>query len=374
MEYKKYKLEVLSPLSIGDGNEHKRFEYIFDRRDNVVKIIDIIKLLESNEKSPIIDNIILAFEQMHFNWNEQLRQYRFNINDFILYKVESDTVNIKGEILSYIKTAGRPYIPGTSIKGAIRSTLTKGAFDKIGMSYKKSIDFFKDQKEKNPKKNYLKKIDDRAEEKEFGKPNNSPFRFLKISDSDALQFSDINVYEIKVLNICNGKLKWHIRNGNEEDFEKANSIFLEALKPGSIALGNFELDKRLFDDDIKTEGKIVNTEILKDFTKIIRDTVNNYIDSEINFYDKYDLTKIVEFYKGLKSIKLKDNEFLLQIGYGTGSLSKTINNNLEIDYLNKLKIIGLNISDINLYPKTRKIIFKNGRPDSVPGWIKVCLD
>ncbi|WP_422448329.1 hypothetical protein [Thermoanaerobacterium sp. DL9XJH110] len=33
--------------------------------------------------------------------------------------------------------------------------------------------------------------------------------------------------------------------------------------------------------------------------------------------------------------------------------------------------MGMRVADINLFPKTRRIILKNGKPHCVPGWVKI---
>ena len=359
-------MEILSPINIGNGSKKMPFEYIF--KNEQVDFINIYKLLEDVSKfNYLMDSVINGLRSGRVDW----KGLKINIENYIDYRLDYTGFSpVTGEITEFIKTAGKPYIPGSSIKGALRSSITRAMYNSISKNYISSLDFaFKNS--------FVKKerLDDKAEEDVFGKPHNSPFRFLHIGDTEPFKVEDIGVFEVKILNICNGKAKWYKYQDNKDNPKEAVSIFLEALKKGSKNNGYISIDKKISDSFVIETGKIKMADAIKNFASLIKKDVANYIEKETRFFEKYNLPEIVIFYKKLKEMndKLKENEIMIQIGFGTGFNSKTISS--LFDEKNKIKLekyYNRNF-DIGLFPKTRRIIFENGKPSAVPGWVKLIL-
>jgi CRISPR-associated protein Csm5 len=363
----RYNIEVLSPVNIGDGKNYKEFEFFIS--DGKISIIDIMKLIKENSKNNIVfESIINNIDSPHFKWNEALKYTKIDLSRYVQYHLKADSISsLKGEIISFIKTAGRPFIPGSSLKGALRIALTRSTWEKTNQHYKNAIHY------KRNGRIDLKHIDNIAEENVFGKLHNSPFRFLKIWDSDILPYENLGVYEMKIENICNEKTKWYSRNQNYDDIQYALPVYIEAIIPGTHIYGNYALDKLLKDKYIIEKGDIKSSDALDPFVARIQKDIREYIDEEIDFYDKHGPQKVKEFYINLKDIcnKLGRDEVLLQVGFGTGYLSKTIGRLLNSQDISSLRNLSMRISDVNLFPKTRRIILNNGKPHSVPGWVKI---
>ncbi|SHE33114.1 CRISPR-associated protein, Csm5 family [Caldanaerobius fijiensis DSM 17918] len=379
----RYELEVISPLNIGNGTRIKDFEYFF--RNGRVEYIDIYKLIKDISKSSIkVDYLISSFDRVGFRWDEVKERIGLKSWDkYISVVLEASGItNVRGEIVPVIRSAGRPYIPGSSIKGALRCSITRGIWRDVGMYYREQVDYAIREKNNNLKYRLdPQKLDDIAEEKVFGKPHNSPFRYLKISDSDILSNDSLNIYEVKIMNICNDKIKWFSLNKNHDRSQEALSIYIEAFKRGTKTYGsiNSGLDKKIYDSFIITEGKIVNYEIIKMLKTLIGEDIKRYIEEEIAFFMKYGPSEIVDFYKDIKirNDKLKENEIMIQVGFATGYLSKTIGNYLNkgVKDIEKLRLVMPRTKVYTtLFPKTRRIIFRNGKPDCVPGWIKLTFE
>ncbi|MGB9840562.1 type III-A CRISPR-associated RAMP protein Csm5 [Thermovenabulum sp.] len=361
---KGYEVEILSPLNIGNGSKKMPFEYIL--KNGQVGLINVYKLLEDvNKINYLVDGVVNGLRSGRIDW----KVLKINVENYIDYRLDYTGFSpIKGEITEFIKTAGKPYIPGSSIKGALRSSITRAMHNSISNNYISSLDFsFKNSSVKK------ERVDDKAEEDVFGKPHNSPFRFLNIGDTEPFKVEEMGIFEMKILNICNGKVKWYKYQDNKDNPNEAVSIYLEGLKRGSKNTGYINIDKRINDDYIIREGKIQRAEIIKNFISLVKKDVSSYIEKETRFFEKYNLPEIGNFYKKLKEIndKLKENELIIQIGFGTGFNSKTISS--LFDEKNKIKLekyYNRNF-DKNLFPKTRRIIFENGKPNAVPGWVKI---
>jgi CRISPR-associated protein Csm5 len=274
---------------------------------------------------------------------------------------------VGNEIISFVKTAGRPYIPGSTLKGAFRTALLRGVWTSVERKYKTKFEEALRERDVS-----LKELDDYSEEEIFGKPHYSPFRLVRFSDSLPLSQKELGICEMKILNICYGKVKWFKERGeNIEDSQNAKAFYLEVLKPGIKVEGVFEIDSKDKSGNVYRSTK--NWWVLEHVFQNIRRDIENYIEKEKKFYARYRLDEVEKFYQKLEEISknLEENEILLQIGYGTGYLSKTVGRFFTKDDFEKLSKKGMHVSDFNLFPKTRRIIFSEGNPATVPGWIKI---
>lgn len=130
---KKYEviIKTKGPVFVGDGKEIGKKEYVF-LSDKSVGVFDIEKLyaeLKRRNRAAAFEKYML--ENNRDNMNEWLAGQKINIADIrntIKYELKScDYINrrAKGlQVMSFIKDAyGKPYIPGSSLKGMLRTIL-----------------------------------------------------------------------------------------------------------------------------------------------------------------------------------------------------------------------------------------------------------
>ena len=122
-------LTTNSPIFIGNGLTISKKEYIFNKFENKVYIPDMVKmfnfltennLLNDYEDYLLRDNIDFAI------WlrNKNIKNYK----EFCIYDIDCQDVVFenrgKKEIMPFIKDKyNKPYIPASSLKGAIRTAL-----------------------------------------------------------------------------------------------------------------------------------------------------------------------------------------------------------------------------------------------------------
>lgn len=138
MKLKHYrgKLRTLSPLFIGSGALLLKNEYVFDEINNRIFVMDITKLYEYFERKGKTTD----FEHFLLSNNGNLKDwlYRAGIDikscrEFAKYQIESTESIIskdhKGrikysDVLAFVKDPYlQPYVPGSSIKGMLRTAL-----------------------------------------------------------------------------------------------------------------------------------------------------------------------------------------------------------------------------------------------------------
>lgn len=124
-------LRTLAPVFIGSGQSQTRKEYIFDARQDRIYFPDLPRLvdyLKNRSLLPQYEQFLLQPRQndlkafLKDNGVEE-RDYAA----FITYSIDAGeavrTANFR-EVLTFIKdSGGGPYIPGSSLKGAIRTAL-----------------------------------------------------------------------------------------------------------------------------------------------------------------------------------------------------------------------------------------------------------
>lgn len=133
-------LTTLSPIHIGSGKSYSCCEFVPAKAKSKGQIVKIIKRVNlTNYYSSLSDDRKDTFLASLTNSNFELKQFDKKIKkDFVRYQcIDNSRVDSINEVQEHIKTSDKLYIPGSSIKGAIRTAifydlLTEDDMDKIG--------------------------------------------------------------------------------------------------------------------------------------------------------------------------------------------------------------------------------------------------
>lgn len=217
--YKVYRMSLttLSPIFIGSGEELNKSMYVYNDRE--IMIIDERKLIkelllreglyESFLNGCYSGNLNLTnFLERHLNGYKDMDIYKYKIMSYSDVKTNLKFNNIN----TFIKSSnGKPYIPGSSIKGAIRTAIIYG---EIMNNKNKYNNIFKDIV------NYRNKYNEGYIVDNISNHFNIKNIFKNIAVSDT---NDIN---IESLCICKRyDISTHIEVGHELP------IYMELLKP-----------------------------------------------------------------------------------------------------------------------------------------------
>jgi CRISPR-associated protein Csm5 len=223
----KMELITFSPLHIGDGGELIPFEYI--KEDNKIKIYPfnyfIDKLFETyKEPKDLLPKLIVLKETAKNGLKENLKDYFDKAKVLIPPKYEISTkVNIPegNNIKAFIKSPEGPYIPGSEIKGALRSVFLYGILkneiykksqflnqlEKIKQKIEKLVKVHDEREKKEEKRKILDSISKLIEdlETQIFRANQRDaqydlFKAIVISDSNPLPYNNLYVDAIKVIN------------------------------------------------------------------------------------------------------------------------------------------------------------------------------
>lgn len=355
-------LTTLSPIHIGSGKSYSCCEFVPAKAKSKGQIVKIIKRVNlTNYYSSLSDDRKDTFLASLTNSNFELKQFDKKIKkDFVRYQcIDNSRVDFINEVQEHIKTSDKLYIPGSSIKGAIRTAifydlLTEDDMDKIGRDISS-----------NRRNNSFLSNDLLKKHFTSGFGNDAQyniFRFMQVADTTTTNLPRIEQVLAVMATDDRRKNQPYSRHG------KVVKSYLETIG------ANKKFKSRLtttFDGNIyrklKLEDKseILNLDYLKD---VLFKFSQDLIYYEMDFADKYDIEYLSKFYETLNKKNTVDAP-LLKIGAGSGLMATSIAMKLkEHDpaSFDRVRNSFRRSYDFE-FPKSRKVT-KQGKPF---GWVKL---
>lgn len=364
-EKRKIKLIVKSPIHIGSVEQKLTpFEYI--QQGQYVYQVSDEKLSSFLQQKNLIDSYVSAVERD----GHRFRLLNFFSNNRITL-TEADLTNIsagrKTRLLGsglqdyrlFIRDGfGKPYIPGTSIKGVIRTAILYNAL--FGYKTKDPDGFQKKIVEPIEKTDFKKKspfewVQERWLENFTLNKNNSPntdwLRMLHISDAYPINLTEINLIPINILKKETSGWRYKTEYSGQK-----TTIWVESMPQNIVIEFDMVWDKKLL-ESFKTENNNISLpqnidEVLSNIKKWAGDIVN---------FEK-------DFAKGQNLEDwYKNNTANFRIGFGSGMISTTMAMLLP-DKTRKLirNLAGKNKGD-DVAPKSRKVWIKDNQTFPL-GW------
>jgi CRISPR-associated protein Csm5 len=375
-------IEILTPVHIGSGEMGLR-DLDFVIEDNKLIMLDLERMMAGLGPEAMSDWAVDVANGKQLK--DLMRRYLpgkterdFQAAVYPLYHNDKRVSQLK----TAMKTLGRPMIPGSSLKGAVRTMLLAHAAGKLpaepsSVFYSESVHF------KTGKK-IAKVKDDSFQKRIFGvDPNHDIMRFLQVTDS-VFQSSDIEVREALILN-HSYDYGWHYKRGL--------SMLYECLSAGKTSQCRLQWSDRAFnlgkkqhkynDQSIQPENLVsllqlahermglVLAKEIKNWRIQIEETEEDSIQAETYLES---LEAMQEIYNNCRSSK----DFLLRVGshsgwnFTTGSwifqrIPEKENSTFYglSDHIQK-KSYG---NQYAVFPKTRKVL----AGDLLPGFIKLTL-
>jgi hypothetical protein len=261
------KVEILTPLSVGGSGEDnwkQGVDYII--KGNKLYHLSLKKMIEYCIKSEAIANI-------YANQQPITSLIAPNELENICDKVYPCSVSSATDVRNMIRNqlSGKPIIPGSSFKGAIRSAL-------LHQMYKSDP--------KNPMK----------ESAYFGelKYGENFMRYVKVSD---IEFPDTQLVNTKIYNLRKENNEWEGgwkhggSRGTNEYFDSVgfNTLY-ECLTPnmssiGSIAISNGDTFRHGVNTQLKQS--ILSANGIFELFKQINQSTKDYLNSEKDFFKTY---------------------------------------------------------------------------------------
>jgi len=417
--------EIITPVHIGNGQSIPKTELGFFPNEKLIRKVDFDKFFESQPQYKINEiSQKLRYARNDF-FNDILKSENLSVDNLsteydlnLLFDYRLDDLYKLRDISAFIKTPFfKPYIPGSSIKGWLRTAILYYYIKKI-KEIKSLIDDFYNQLDHLPKnkkqlrrqKGQMGKI---LEDKIFGKdPREDIFKFIIITDTQTVSQNSLDLILSQIYHPVEMRGKIH--------FESLKfSQYLEVIKTNTKFLGKIVFTKDLegykkeyFQTD--TLSTKIRAYILENFIELsrqeclqkIREISNifskhilkyniNYLKKLKEEIDSSVLQRVIEYYEKnlyptFKKIEASKDQFLIRLGAGTEWHSKTIGMFLMDYYLNTKNLdFNLFYKKINrlqlfkgqymhkhfeLAPISRTYIVDSAKMPQYPlGWVKVYI-
>jgi CRISPR-associated protein Csm5 len=432
-----YNIEALTPIHVGNGRELS-CKYNYYPENGMIRIVDIESVIEALAGNELAKLAIKEFGRENFNIYEFLNDYSIKPEGYTLsWKCsktalsKKDTHNsakpsnlswqeklgqnfnivpdLPQNIREHIKTAfGKPYLPGSSIKGSIRTAILSQF---IAMDCSRVPDNMP-QSGKNCPKNIS--ASQKVVQAYFGKnPNYDILRCLHVSDAhfsiDDLACKDVRWFSLQ----SSERPGWRdMRKRRTVTHYNVDGVYVEALRPRTSSSVVIKWDRFLDNSRVKKILHFVEKTTLFSSIISLASTMNKHakrqLEDEKQFFAKYKLKQLVVQHQALEDMLsgLHNGAFLMQIAWGIGWKGMTGNwmdamgrkqmrelyglgkivcphckkaakpdmKNPGNGFCKKCKksfLLIVNETMFDVFPKTRRVVFENGLPDYPCGWIKL---
>lgn len=306
----KITLETLSPVHIGSGEAISKKNCVYMEKKGIVYILNSVKLFEglkAIEKLQAYEQYLLNYRENDFYkflMGNQITESRYS--QWAAYKLRLDNLRVVSEsrssggghddIQAFLKDSfGCPYIPGSSLKGAVRTAVESA----LMLNNNSFLDEIKNAKPARPKE-YLSYTDKKIAQNLFNKLNrntektreivNDVFAAMRISDSKPLDVADLTLCQKIDLRTDGGENNLPLRR--------------ECLRPGVLVEFGLEIDTDL----LQNSGFDFSPEFI------------------VDALDKHIKSQREKFLNSFKKVPTCDSKSgnLIYIGGGSGFHSKTI--------------------------------------------------
>lgn len=305
-------LEILTPIHISSGNEiQANFEYLYFPDEKVIAVLSPEKVLdilgEENlshwisciDKGESLLNLLRKRKSLLVSSDVALR--------FLKSTGIEENKPIKEQI--HLSTTGFPIIPGSSIKGAIRTAIFA------------SLMLDNDRLAKDPKNircsdgKRIRWSDEGLKKILLGRdPNSDIFRLLRVGD---VCFENVSTFTQKVLSIN--------KYGNSYKIKRELTQYVEAIPSKTSATGVIEFNSLLE----SRSGSLFNKYVSKIRLEYLPTNINSHtkrlLEDEIEYWESTagNPEELENFTDELKrvydiAIACQRNEFVVRIGWGSG--------------------------------------------------------
>lgn len=353
-----YRVMCLTPTLVGDGQKLSPIDYMVWR--DHVNVLDQRRIFKLLAKGPRLDGYLAQLKKADrldfaswggFAQNFAGRRIPFESPAAIPVWQRAQAEHLF--IPTFAASLNGPYLPATSLKGALRTGLVHERWTE-----KTFQDFAEKMKDERPPRNPAVKLEDVPRAKR-----------VSAGDSREGSYTAMKVYLLRVATLVArgaGKLElgWKSVRGSADSrrIDDSTPIFAEMATPGTIFEGGW------------TERST------QDRTRLFQ-SANKYAGGQLAKHKHYAHTAglgrvaalVQALEERLKEVSASPQYCMLSIGWGGGLHSKV--QYLETEdsaYRSVMKHYPMYDRALHTglpFPKTRRVIFEGGQPTSLPGWV-----
>jgi CRISPR-associated protein Csm5 len=379
----RYRVTCLTPLLVGDGNKLSPIDYMVWK--DQVNVLDQRRIFRLLAKGPRLDNYLGQLKRADkldfaswggFAQNFAGRRIPFEHASCSAHWERARTEHL--HIPTFASSQTGPYLPASALKGALRTGmlfagLKEGSLEKLAAQFKTD----------KPPRRPAEELEDRV----LGSGGSNRMRRVQIGDSDPGESASLKVYLLRVASLrSKGKdgygLAWKQSPAGAADGAKpedGTASFAEMAVPGARFEGEWREPAFLAASDI---AKALHWREPLD-RPVLFEAVNNYSQGLLAAHKEFaEITGLslvkaeIERLEGrLAEIRGGSSACLLPLGWGGGLLARVAwlktGDPSYREILAQCKTYGRSPYPGFPFPKTRRIVFLENRPATLPGWALV---
>ena len=363
----KYRVTCLTPTLVGDGYKLSPIDYMVWR--DQVNVLDQTRIFKLLAKGPRLDGYLTQIKKATkldfaswggFAQNYAGRRIPFEHSNSAKHWDRAATEQLS--IPTFASGPAGPYLPATAIKGAMRTGLL---FDAVSPNSLHHV------AERVGGDRPLRHPGDTLEDQLLGVAGHDRMRAFSTSDSQPVAYTAFKIYLLRVSTLTskganNYALGWKLSGrGSSARPEEGTPSFAEMAEPGTYFEGAWT-EKHF------NERRTSRENLFK--------SANKYAEAQLARHSQYAnwtgiaaLEDAVAQLQGYVAEARNRGGCLLSIGWGGGFTGKSAVPDASGE--DNRKILGAQpfyqraIASGMPFPKTRRIVFLDDRPATLPGWV-----
>jgi CRISPR-associated protein Csm5 len=380
----RYRLTCLTPLLVGDGRKLAPIDYMVWK--DQVNVLDQWRIFRLLAKGPRLDSYLAQLkhaEKLDFaTWGGFAQNFAGRRIPFENAAYSAYWNRAAGESLhipTFATGASGPYLPGSAIKGALRT----------GMVFSQWRDgMLQDVLARVKTERMPRRPAESVEEQALGSGGTSKMRFVSAGDSATVGTGDFKIYLLRTSTLqprgANFELGWKQSPrgavaGARPD--ESTPSFAEMASPGTVFSGNWDEKTFFLQPEVRKSMRWP-----ENFGRAkIFEAVNIYAAGVLALQRQYAslagmglLDRSLDELEQRLAAARENGTCLISMGWGGGLLAKSAwldTSNTDYRQILQQFVIYNRALSTNLpFPKTRRIVFLNNRPATLPGWAELAVE
>jgi CRISPR-associated protein Csm5 len=375
----KYRVTVLTPTLVGNGDKLSPIDYMVWR--DQVNVLDQPRIFKLLSKGPRLEGYLTQLHKATkldfaswggFAQNYADRRIPFEDAAYTPYweRAQAESLSIP----TFAATGDGPFLPGTAIKGALRT-----AYVFANMKPSAMRDVASKLTGERPSRRPAEHVEQHADR----------MRVISVTDSGPKAREPFRVYMLRLATlIAKGPQQYALgwkqsgRGAVEgKRPEDGTPAFAEMADPGTAFEGIWRENEFLNREEVR--------QVLRWSTPVTRERLfeaaNRYAEKQLELHAQYAAwtglaglgASVVEL-QGKLAAARDGGGCLLAIGWGAGFLSKSAAIGAEQEehrqVLAALPYYERAIKSGLPFPKTRRVVFLKNKPATLPGWVELRVE
>jgi CRISPR-associated protein Csm5 len=380
----RYRLTCLTPLLVGDGRKLAPIDYMVWK--DQVNVLDQWRIFRLLAKGPRLEGYLAQLKKadtLDFaSWGGFAQNFADRRIPFENAAYSAYWNRAMGESLQIPTFAAGPcgrYLPASPVKGALRT----------GMLFAHWRDgMLQDVLGRVKGERVPRRPAESVEEQALGNSGSNRMRYVGLGDYGIIDNGQFKVYLLRTSTLqprgAGFVLGWKqsprgaVDGGRPED---GTPVFAEMANPGTVFAGDWDEKKFFLQPEIR---RMIRWPESFGRGKIF-ESVNYYAAGLIALAKQYaEMTRLDLLYRSMEEMEQRlesarqKGSCLLSLGWGSGLLAKsawldTTNGDYR-QILQQFALYNRALSTNLPFPKTRRIVFLNNKPATLPGWVELSVE